>query len=494
MNSTSTQPPIYLDSSPAAAHGLGYDYAPPRALYVTHIPAILLLTGLFTWMVGTEPALVFAAMVGAAVAVYMLWDWLINEGPTRFSTLLAMTLLLGYGLGAVNTWLTLPRSGLSLTNFLGTDEGIIARAMAAVLIVSAPLCFLGELYERPLFGSEFRLPLDHRTYLFIFLGTASVVVGFFTKQIGYMGGQVSSGELTVAAALLTWMFPPLTGLTIAIFVATRGRFMKLLTGGCMLILCALLMVIGRRTLIYTSVLVLFTLRLTGYRLRGTFFRKLLLLAGLGFFLAVGVTVFMLLRLAGFAAHSSENISLGQRIQIAMSWVEEGTALKRATEANQTNAQKRTFVLGFFADVLEASMKRTPALGKDLAGYTSMAIPRVLNPDKDLFFTEERLVDSQFGLTYGDAANSILTNGATDFSLLGVIFYPLILVWLFRFCVDLLSGFLPALPVSFIALGIIFNLLQTENSIDLYLITIRNVIIFAAILLIFSRLPQFRLRS
>ena len=93
---------------------LGEDFAPPRALYLTHIPAILMLTGLVTWIVGNELSMVVSAAVAGLIACYLLWEWLFREAPTRFSTILAMALLLGYGLGAVTTWLTLPRGGLPL--------------------------------------------------------------------------------------------------------------------------------------------------------------------------------------------------------------------------------------------------------------------------------------------------------------------------------------------------------------------------------------------
>jgi hypothetical protein len=203
---------------------------------------------------------------------------------------------------------------------------------------------------------------------------------------------------------------------------------------------------------------------------------------------------MLLRIASQQSGAGIRSSLSQRIEIAMTWVEDGTALKRATEANQNNVEKRTFVLGFFADVLEGSSRATPALGRDFVALTSVAVPRVLNPDKDLDFSEEGLVDEVFGLTYRDAANSILTGGAADFGLLGVILYPLFAVWLMRFSIEILARFLNPLPVSIIALGAIFMLLQTEDTVTAYWVTIRNEILFAIILLIFSRLPIIRLRS
>lgn len=475
-------------TSPSREH-----FALPRVLYVNHIPAILMLTGLVTWIASNEAAMVIAAAVGGAVAVYMVWDWLFVEGPTRFTTLVAMGLLLGYGLGTLNTWLTLPRGGFSVAQFLGADEGVYARGMAAVLIASAPLCFLGELFERPVFGSEFRIPLNQRTYLLIVLGTGAMVAGFFTHSLGFQGAQIAGSQLSVASALLSWIFPPLVAVSVAVFMVTRGRFARPLMGFCTVILCFLIMAVSRRFMIYTAMTSIFALRLTGYRLKGTFFKKILLIGGVGFFLAVGITVFMLLRLAGFQTHSTST-SLVQRVQIAMTWVEEGTALSRATEANRTNAQKRTFVLGFFADVLEGSTRRTPAMGQDFTNYLLVAIPRVFYADKGDVLGEEGIADAQFGLTYNDAANSILTNGATDFGIIGVLAYPLLAAAVLRLIIALLPGVLPPLPVAFMALATIFTLVQTETSLEVYLTTIRGILIFAVIFWLFYRLPQFTLRN
>jgi hypothetical protein len=481
-----------LFSSPSRL--LGEDYAPPRSVYLTNIPAILVLTGLVTWIASDEIAMVVAAAVGGLTACYLLWEWLFREGPTRFSTVLAMTLLLGYGLGAVNTWLTLPRGDLPLSAFLALDEGVLARGMAAVLLSAAVLCFLGELYERPLFGREFRIPLDQHSYSLIYLGTLATAAGFFTHSLGSGGGQSVNGEQSVASALLAWLFSPLAALTLAVFLASGKGVSKLLTGICALILCVLLMVVGRRTVVYTAMEILFALRLTGYRVKGTILKKALMFAALTGFVALGVTVVMLLKVAGGQTKAGYLAPLSQKIEIAMTWVEDGTAFKRATEANQSNVQKRTFVLGFFADVLEGSSRSTPALGADLLGLASMAVPRVLYPEKVVGFGEEGLVDETFGLTYGDAANSILTGGATDFGLLGVIVYPLFAVWLMRFSIEILARFLSPLPVSIMVLGAVFMLMETETTITVYFLTIRNQIIFAIILSIFSRLPIIRLRS
>ena len=486
---------MQFDSPLPHSRPLGEDFAPPRTLYVIQIPAILAVAAFVSWIIGTEPAMVIAASVASVVALYMLWDWLLREGPTRFSNLLAITLLLGDGLGAVNTWLTLPRGNLSLADFLGSDEGVLARGMAGVLLAAVPLCSLGELYERPLFGREFRIPLDQHTYVLLVFATVATGIGFVTGSLGYMGAQGTYGEqLSISAALLSWLFPPLTALTLAIFVATPRGPAKLLAGACMLAMLLFVMVVGRRIVIYTAMEALLALRLTGYRLKGSFFKKTFILLMLAGFVAVGVTVFMLIRLAGFEnPNDPSTLSLAHRAETAMSWVKDGSALSRATVANQSNAEKRTFVLGFFADVLEGSSRRTPGLGKDLAEYVGSVVPRVINPNKDLSFGEESFADELFGLTYGDAANSILTNGAVDFGLLGVVAYPLLIVAIMRFSIEIFSRFLPPLPMAIIMLGAIFTVLQTETATSAYFVSIRNEIIFAIVLFTYTRLPRFGFR-
>jgi hypothetical protein len=279
-----------------------------------------------------------------------------------------------------------------------------------------------------------------------------------------------------------------------VFLASGRSVQKLLTGICTLILAALLMTVGRRVLVYTTMELLFALRLTGYRLKGTVLRKACLIAALAGFLAIGVTVLMLLRLAASQRSTGLNTPLVDRIEIAMVWVEDGTALGRATEANSNNIKKRTFVLAFFADVLEGSSRHVPALGRDFIGLASVAIPRVLYPDKDLGFGEELLANNSFGLTYYDAANSVLTNGALDFGLAGVLVFPVFIAWVMRLSVDWPARFLSPLPASIIALGALFVMLQTETTVTSYFVTIRNEIIFAIMLLIFARLPVIRLRN
>jgi hypothetical protein len=472
---------------------LGSVYQAPRVLYVTIIPPALGVTGLIAWIASNEAGMVAAGMVGTLVTFYLLWDWLLGAGSTRFSTLLGMNLLLGYAMGAMNTWLTLPRAGLSLSSMMGMDPGILCRGLAAVLFTSAVLIFVGELYEKPVFGRELRLVADDRSTRLVYVGTFLMLIGFLTKQVGVSGVAVGeAGQLSIFASFIQWFEVPIAAFSVAIAIVTPRSRRKVFTALCALALCLMTVSQGRRALMYAAVEILLMLRLTGFRFKGGVIQKLLIVGALAAFVVLGSLSFMLLRIAGYSSRSGA-VSIPQRLALVAVWVKEGKAVSMAVQATQSNVQTRTFVLGFFADILEQSSNRTPMMGRDAVGLAQIAIPHLLYAEKNSSFNEEQEVDKQFALTYGDAANSILTNGAADFGIFGVFLYPLLAVWLYVVFFYFIKRFVPTGPAVFMTLTLVLQMLQTETTTTGYLITIRSCIIFSLVLLILNAMPSLRLQ-
>jgi hypothetical protein len=472
---------------------LGNDLAPPRLRYILYIPAVLTMTGVVSWIMGDESGMVLGAGMATAVALYTMWEWLIRRGPLRFSMLMALALLLGYGLGTLNTWFTLPRGSLSLADFMGQSQAILTRGVGAVLIAAASLYFLGEMFEKPVFGRDFRFCLDDRTRALTYVGAIAILGGYFTHSLTFGGVSSAGGHESIAGAFLIWLFAPLAALATAGFLSARTRKDKLLGGLSSLILLLIFSVLGRRVLIYTTVEIVFTLGLIGYQWRGKIVRKILLLLVLGTIIVGAALTFMLLRVAG-SISPRKNPSAGQRFKIVGSMVQKGGAYELATAKTQENAQTRTFILAFFANVLDASSRETLAMGKDALGYLQMAIPSVIYPDKDLRFSEEDLVDRQFGFSYGDEANSIVTAGATDFGLFGVIVYPILMVIVVRLVYDLIARFFSVVPLLFATLSFVFLLLQSEMTLNGYFNTLRNTFLFTLILAVFLSMTRIKVSS
>lgn len=464
----------------------------PRPLYFIYFPILLTLTGIFTWITSTAFFMVAACMVGGAVGLYLIWDWLFRKGATRFSTLMALGQLIGYCLGALNSWATTPRGGLTIGEFFGQDDGVLARAAALVLIANGILLCLGEIFERPLFGREFRIPLDYRVYYTVYFGTILYLGAFLSGSMIVMGVGVENGNVGVLKTFLNWFFPPLAVFSMAVFLATPRGIHKRLTACAALILLVMMTILGRRIMIYSVVEMIFAVRLTGYKFTGSAFKKLFLAVALVVFIVSGAFFFILLRVAGYSGDSG-NKTLPQRLFAVSGWISDGTAIERATSASSHDVQKRTFVLGFLGSVLEGSSTHTPGLGENAIGMIQLAVPSAIYHDKDKYYSEEGTVDRLFGYGFGDEPNSILTNGATDFGFAGAIIYPLILAYIVRVYLEFISWHSPLLASTILVFALMYSSLQAENSLTEYFGSMIHGALFVIFLSIFFALPRFRLQ-
>jgi hypothetical protein len=485
---TLSQPASYSYDS-ARVHALQRDFTPPRPLYYMLIPMILVVMGILSWLISGDMGLLIACVTATVISGYTLWVWLFHRAPTRFSTLLAMSLLLGYGGGALNTWLTLSRGPLTLGQYMGLSHGILARGMAAVLFSSAALYFFGEIFEKPLFPENYYLRIDSSMRSVIYFSAFGMLIGYATHSMVFAGVASSEGHISILGMFLAWLYPSVASLSVPAFLtANRGRE-RILAGLAAFVFLLMFVLGGRRLAIYTTVEVVFVLGLTGYKWRVKALRSVLLVAFFAAVIATCALVFMLLRIAPVRQVFHGQPSIQARIQAADKLVKHGDALTLAVAATRQNVETRTFVLAFLANILDASLTKTPALGHDALSLLESTIPSAIYPDKDRFFSEELLVDRQFGFGYGDQANSILTGGATDFGLLGMIFYPLALIVLARMIYGLLSPWLHPLPLLLVALALIFLFLQTEVILSGYFSILRNVIIFGIVMQIISLAPR-----
>lgn len=471
----------------------GDDLAPPRKAFFAVIPGALAFFGMLSWVLGNDFGFVLACMVATAAGLYTLWSWLFRKAPTRFSTTIGMTLLLGYGGGALNTWATLPRGQMSVSAAVGMDAGVLARGIGTVLLSSALLYCLGEIFEKPIFGRDFHFSIDGRTRTLIYAGALALVAGYATHILGFQGASSAEGHLNPVGAFLAWLYMPLTAISVTAFLMTPQRRAKVLCGIASVVLLLMLSTLGRRAAIYTGVEILLVMGFVSYRWKGGRFQKILVVAGLAVVIVLVSLMFMLFRIAGWSMHNSQQVTVTKRLELAHKMVQKGDAYALATSRTEENLQTRTFVLGFFSSVLEGSSRTTPALGEDVVKQAEDAIPSFLYPEKDRYFSEEELVDQQFGYGFGDQANSIMTGGATDFGLLGALIYPLLLVVLIRIIYDIASRCFGAVPLMFIALSLIQVSLQTEIGLTGYFGVLRTAFFFGLIIAGFMVFPSFRLR-
>ncbi len=465
-----------------------------RRSYLFVLPSILVAAALPCWALGTDLSFVTGALVLGLVACYLLFDLLGRRAPLRVSTVFAITLGLAYGLGTANTWFTLPRGDETLGDFLHISTPDLAYAVASILISVALLIGLGELYERPIFGEEFSLKFNNRAIVFLTLGTLVLAGSFARGSTGFQGAVAGEegdiGHLGIVASLAQWLSGPLLALGLCVAVNIEDRFTRNYARLLSALIFLMILPLGRRIIIYSIVLALIGLRLGRFRVPYSPFKKVVLLAvlsGVVYFATIG---FFFLRVAGYGLLRP---TLLQRLSAASRLFEDKDYSEIKKQFSE-NVQRRTFILGFIAQVEAYARDLPTAHGTDFAKQFQLALPSVLYGGKDLFFTEEQLTNEVFGSNYIDEANSIYSAGAVDFGLWGVLFYPILAVVFFRAAFEVISEVMPVFASCFIVLGAFADILQPENTLTAYFVIVRNGIFFGGAVWFIMSLPEFRVKN
>jgi hypothetical protein len=298
-----------------------------RGVYISLIfPLLLLSVGLITWIIPTDTMLLVSAVTGGAVGLYTLWEIVVRRGPIRFSHFFCVAHTVGYGIGVVNSWLMIPRGDLTLAAYFHRDPEAVSHAMAAVLISSSILYSLGEMFETPIFGQDFHLPIDNRAALFVLVGTSLVVVGYMTGQLDYMGVTAAAhgGHLSIMSGLLGWLFPTLFVITCLCLLEWPKGIMKRLFALMLAAQFLLIVPMGRRNLVYFVLIGAIAARFGTFKPRWSFPRKIVYAVIVVVVVSAGATAFYYLRFASYGKH---RVSLVDRISLAFTLFESGNTAK-----------------------------------------------------------------------------------------------------------------------------------------------------------------------
>ncbi len=483
---------LVQDSKPRR---LGSLFVPLRRSYMLIMPGILFAGALFCWTLGTDLSLIVGACVLSGVSLYLLFDLLGRRAPLRVSTLLAITLALAYGLGSANTWFTLPRSDETLGDFLGISTPTLAYGIASVLVSCAFLLSLGELFEKPLFGEDFELKFNNRSLVLLTLGAAALAASFAHGSTSFMGetaaqGPDDYGRISVLGSLSAWLSGPLLALSVCVALNLKNRFGRTYAAVLSVALFIMIFPLGRRILIYAMVLAFIGLRLGRYQIPWSPLKKIIVLAVLASFLYTATIGFFYLRIAGYG---QVRLTLLQRVGAAIKLAEE-KSYSDIKEQFANNVQKRTFILGFLSQVEAYAATMETGHGTDLSGQFQLALPSILFPSKDVLFQEEGYANQLFGSNYIDEANSILTVGAIDFGIWGVLIYPLLFVIMIRVFFEVTAQTLPVFVSCFIILGSCSTLLEPEITATAYFLIIRNGLLFGFFVWFVMALPEFKIKN
>ena len=485
--------PRILDSySGERRRPFGSDFSQQSLTYLLYLPCLLGTCAAATWLVPTDTMFLVGAMVGGGVGLYALLDVMFRNAPLRFTSIYAMTVLLAYNLGAVNSWFTLKRASLTLAEAFARDPAALAHAIAACMATAALLFVIGQIFERPVFGRDFCLNFGWHTLPLVSVGTLMLLGAYASGKVGYMGINIDeTGHLNPAVALIMWWIIPAFAYSVCATLNSTGLTRWALAA--LTLVQALAMVpFGRTHFAFALLLALIATRLGKYRIRMPIYKRVLIgAAGIVVILTMSVA-FIYLRVAGY--QQKEKLPVGTRLKVAYDLLGKRSPTE-ILELMGTDASSRTFMIGFFSDLLDASQHSTPLLGRDLLYNIQLTVPSVISRDKFgiVPYGEEILVNIQWGFAYIDEANSLLTAGAADFGFVGVILYPIVLVLMLRVALEWIQYVMPTNIAAIIALAYIFQALQAEDVPAGYFLQLRTTLLVALIFYVLVRLPAFRLR-
>lgn len=462
----------------------------PRPKYFLYYPIVLAGAALLLWIFPTNLVTGISSGIATVIGCLMMWQYLFINQAIRISILCATGLVIGYGAGTLNSWLTLPVGNLPLAEVVGQTVPEMANGVAAALMGCALLMVVGELLETPVLTMANRLRITTGVKNLIYINAAIIAVAFAAGKFHQGGVKMASANKAGALSeFLVFIMGGTIVLATIAFLVEEKKTQKSVLGVVILFLWLLALTQGRRSLVFPALITVGLARFAGFRWKQISVGRIILVAGAIAFLLFGVLTYQLLRLAGGGASTSISLEASRAGQ----WVHEGRAWRIATHSSIQNVKARTLVVTFLSDILYRERSHLPAYGKDLLLQAEIAVPSALDKNKPKI-VEEGLASRQFKVFYTDQPNSLLTAGAIDFGYWGIFVYPIVTILFFSWFLRAVFTYLPY-EVYFMALAIFLEAgFAVEGQLSRYFVVMRNIVIFALFLYVVTRLPTFRWRS
>lgn len=468
-----------------------------RILFGITFPLVLFLTALLLGSWPGKLAFTLGSAVGGAIGLYSVYVLAFSPEHLRFGRLMGTGLLLGYALGAFNTTIQMQLKSVDITDRLPHAIDDLAIAMAVVLAACALLFFVSGLGEHDIVRG-LDCPVGQRERRTIWVGIAMVAVAYAMGDLGYMGQTTSEDHhISVLGGLASLLAPILPGLTLYCLRRTKAQVERWKLMFALGIELIALLPTGRRVLLYAIVLACMAFHLESRvpqrvsASRKMLTRRLALLLAGSLIVYAGFVGFWSIRWAVWQMGNQH--TLVDYVEQAAENLQSGDT-KMSSELS-TNLEERTFIIGYFSDLLAASSQVKPMFGEDALFCVKMIVPSALYPDKQDIVDigqEENIANPHFGLRAVDEANSILTSGVCDFGFVGALLYPLVIIAMFAVFLWLVP--LPPFLRLATCFCFIYHLLLAETTLSSYFLACRDLLIALPLLWLIMKFPTLQLRS
>ena len=447
----------------------------------------------------SAPLFAAAVVIATGVGIFDLGRLITHSDKIIFSFTLAVSILLGYGMGSaiylLNFWTMEPTKYQYWANEgLFFDQHGLGMALG-VSMLAAAILYMWSSYEQPVYAfASFDARASVKARRLVWFGVFMVVIALLMGNIGYEGSVVSDvGHVSALGEILNLIVPPLVPFTLLLITAQQPSMKRLLLVAALVLFVGITLIQGRRYIIYVVVLSAAALNMRGYRVT-----KRSLVLGIvfsvfgGLLLYYGFNFFLALRIA--KSELGTHVNLLEQLRAAFSLLE-SDRLSFVQEKLAENVGSRPFILSYLAGLMDINSARMPAFGGEFLYSVQTAVPSVLMPGKiaSLPPFPEALIHPLYGIPIFDGPNSVIVAGFDDFGFLGALVYPLFNVLLFSAFYKAVRQVVRDQSIRLIVLfSLLFDLLYIEQAFGSVFVTLRNLIIVIAVAAIIVRIPVARL--
>lgn len=467
--------------------------------YLNILSTVLVASSILLFIFQDEMVVFNAvAVVMSIVTILLLVDIFSNIQQMRLSTILALSLLLGYGVGSLNSvfdaWF---QTSMDVAEYFNYQPSQLAIAQVVVCLSVTALLWISKFEKRSVFYYKaITIDVGGRELLFTLILAAIVIYEFATGGIGFQGLYSSkSGRISSIGALALMLHPAIVAFAVYCFHKASGR-QKLYFGVIAALMLVLLIPQGRRIFLYSVVLSLFAYMLAGGRFRVFKIKTNLLLGTIVILTIFAFNYFFAMRMATYE-FAKGGFTLWDLVNMASTTLLDSDA-RAGMQALQTeNMRERTFILGYLAELLDKTWTISPLYGQILEFSLQMAMPSILSSSKSSVIQigyEEGIANPHFWLPVLDVPNTILTSGISDFGIFGAFLYPLLVLCLYKVA-QVALGRINSPPVCLMGSFIlVYSLLQVEEQLSFYFVTIRDLVLSVLLMAVIYKISGFRNRA
>jgi hypothetical protein len=438
-------------------------------------------------LTSTFNLLVFFSGISGVLAVAFC---VLNPINIKVYDVLGMALMLAYGTGTLNSFVTYTIDHKDFLLSSSVTEYWLTRTLGLVTAATGLLHVVGRFdskgYLFPRLSNSIDLQ-ENRALLLVGVVAVIAIAFIATGKLGFMASLTAVegyvGISSSASVILDLMSP--AG-ALAMYLG-RKEEQKKWRGILFITLAIVLLLIqfglGRRIFVF-SLLIYVMAAIVAKRPKAIFsVRNILATVALAMLVQVATSAFYTLRIARYTFKDVHKTpSIVEMIPEAIRIYKDRERLFLAEQIHE-NVGSRTFVLEYLATLSERTSIIEPAYGENLLRAVVVSAPSALYWSKyknPLFGSEEDLLNPHFRLPVWDAANSVLTASVGDFGEIGFFLLPVLLCFIFsRF---LLLGYALTTPIAgmLISFFICKVLLSVEDDIVSYFTAARSVFILIGI--------------